>query len=208
MITVAWNNIKSKYRPFFMKKSKAYDQDAYDYNSVMHYGAGSFSQNGKKVLISKGGAAIGQRVALSQADANQLADMYKKVNSSCVATNQNEKVGCKDIEDYKCPTDSCDAPDVDKCCACGGGIEYKCWDGSACEYPKKLKFKSDSVCIVDGSSIWKGKYGCVIRNSCPKKLKVKCAGEKGMRKLRSKMGWAISPYKSLCNNIGACTVTR
>merc|ERR1719433_2200082 len=142
-------------------------------------------------MVIKGAAAVGQRIAMSQGDANQLADMYKKVNSTCAATNQNEKVGCKDIQNYKCPTDVCKTEeDLDKCCGCGGGIEYKCWDGSTCEYPEKLEFASDSVCIVDGSSIWKGKYGCVIRNSCSKKLRVKCAGEKRTMNLPSKMGWA------------------
>ena len=40
-----------------------------------------------------------------------------------------------------------------------------------------------------------------------KKLKIKRTREKGKIKLPSKMDYVVSPYKTLCKNNGACSIT-
>lgn len=54
-------------------------QVPYDYGSVMHYPATAFSINGQPTIIAKdpvAGAAMGQRVGMSQYDVKRINNMY------------------------------------------------------------------------------------------------------------------------------------
>ena len=55
--------------------------------------------------------------------------------------------------------------------------------------------------------MWKVKYGYMIRHNSSKKLKIKCTRQKDKIKLLSKIDYAVSPYKTLCKNSGACSIT-
>ncbi|WP_163997576.1 Dot/Icm T4SS effector Zinc-dependent metalloprotease LegP [Pyxidicoccus caerfyrddinensis] len=53
------------------------DLGAYDYGSIMHYGAFDFSSNGQAtIVVLTPGATIGQRVALSSGDIDAVAGLY------------------------------------------------------------------------------------------------------------------------------------
>ncbi|XP_057297970.1 zinc metalloproteinase nas-4-like [Hydractinia symbiolongicarpus] len=81
-ITVQWENIGES-RKFNFKKQKASIIDSfgtkYDYKSIMHYGAYTFSKNKKPVMITKDPSmqkVIGQRIKLSEIDKEQINKMY------------------------------------------------------------------------------------------------------------------------------------
>lgn len=70
-------------RKFNFKKQKASIIDSfgtkYDYKSIMHYGAYTFSKNKKPVMITKDPSmqkVIGQRIKLSEIDKEQINKMY------------------------------------------------------------------------------------------------------------------------------------
>lgn len=48
----------------------------YDYDSVMHYSKFAFSMNGLETITVKSGAAIGQRVGMSDSDWTKVNNMY------------------------------------------------------------------------------------------------------------------------------------
>ena len=52
------------------------DLIAYDYGSIMHYGATAFSKNGQPTLQTLGGQSIGQRKALSTTDVSVIGKLY------------------------------------------------------------------------------------------------------------------------------------
>ena len=48
----------------------------YDFNSVMHYGAKAFSNNGEDTITTKNGESIGQRNGFSDLDVKDINDFY------------------------------------------------------------------------------------------------------------------------------------
>ena len=48
----------------------------YDYNSVMHYRANAFSNNGKDTITTKNGESIGQRNGFSDLDIKGINELY------------------------------------------------------------------------------------------------------------------------------------
>ena len=48
----------------------------YDYNSVMHYAADLFSNNGKDTITTKNGESIGNRNGFSDLDIKDINDLY------------------------------------------------------------------------------------------------------------------------------------
>jgi len=76
-ITIVTANIQAGMARQFAKMDTNAQGTAYDYGSVMHYGAKAFSKNGRDTIVRKdGGTKLGQRVGLSAIDAQQLRIMY------------------------------------------------------------------------------------------------------------------------------------
>lgn len=77
-IRIAWENISEGYEfNFNQKLTDSVDFGDYDYQSIMHYGAYSFSKNGKKTIIPLvDGVEIGQRSRLSVKDIAAINAMY------------------------------------------------------------------------------------------------------------------------------------
>ena len=48
----------------------------YDFNSVMHYRASAFSNNGEDTITTKNGESIGQRNGFSDLDIKGINDLY------------------------------------------------------------------------------------------------------------------------------------
>jgi len=78
-VTIKVNNIRSKQIADvnFGKKNADTLGSPYDYRSVMHYGARDFSKNGKKTIVTKNGASIGQRDKASEIDIKKLKLLYQ-----------------------------------------------------------------------------------------------------------------------------------
>lgn len=80
-ITVNYQNIKPHEEDQFTKYhwgSQILNQNIpYDYNSIMHYSATAFSNNGKPTIVpKKPGAKIGQREKLSDIDVREIRAYY------------------------------------------------------------------------------------------------------------------------------------
>ncbi len=80
-VTIMWDNIQSEEEGNFEKHvSDATDVGAYDFDSIMHYGATAFSRNGQPTIVTKPvGRSIGQRNGLSQGDINTVLHIYNIV---------------------------------------------------------------------------------------------------------------------------------
>ena len=75
-VTVHWGNIKEGKSHNFNNQISSQSLGAYDYGSVMHYGAHSFSKNGQATITTKGVESIGQRSALSSGDIATINALY------------------------------------------------------------------------------------------------------------------------------------
>ncbi|CAK9100704.1 Zinc metalloproteinase nas-25 (Nematode astacin 25) [Durusdinium trenchii] len=141
-------------------------QRPYDMLSIMHYDARAFSKNDFSKTVTPTDSAyevytqdpakfeqykLGNRIGLTQFDADQLADLYQFESGFCVSqllTSANEAAACQDLQkDGKawkdasgrdCETyvrmekngsiDSCRFGESRKyCCECGGGLKLEEW---------------------------------------------------------------------------------
>uniref|UniRef100_A0A1A9WUH5 Metalloendopeptidase n=1 Tax=Glossina brevipalpis TaxID=37001 RepID=A0A1A9WUH5_9MUSC len=84
-VRIIWRNIKKSDHVNFLKLPKSladdFDQE-YDYNSILHYSAYAFSNNGGKTIVplranKYGNEVIGQRSQLSRGDIRRLNIMYR-----------------------------------------------------------------------------------------------------------------------------------
>jgi hypothetical protein len=78
-VKVHYENIMDGLEGQFAKRNRLDSYGyKYDYNSIMHYGAKSFSKNGKDVLeaINPPGSKMGNWKAMSQSDVGQTRAMY------------------------------------------------------------------------------------------------------------------------------------
>lgn len=146
--------------------SKGDTERPYDLLSIMHYDADSFSTSKKPTITAKDKAyalytddpddydmyRMGNRVGLTQLDADQLADLYRDVNGLCVShllgDGGGEGASCtdlmqngeewKDRYDQKCHhyvkmeerghIDDCSKYSAGVyCCDCGGGLRLQKW---------------------------------------------------------------------------------
>jgi hypothetical protein len=72
-ITILWHNIQSGLSSQFWKKWGAYQNDPYDYDSVMHYPAMAFGQGRVTIQAPR---TIGQRAGLSLQDTRMVNEAY------------------------------------------------------------------------------------------------------------------------------------
>ena len=76
-MTINWENIDPDYAYNFAKCENCDLQDSpYDYNSVMHYGAGAWSNNGQPTITTLNGESIGQTKGFSDLDIKGINDLY------------------------------------------------------------------------------------------------------------------------------------
>lgn len=215
-VSIVWDNIPQAMRVNFVVNQGGYMGEPYDYMSVMHYGSKDFGVGGKQTIKTKGGqwdAHIGQRVGLSQTDANQLEAMYTdQVAGGCKAKQlQNGKKGCIDIKPFICrKLTACSSEVMTSCCACGGGIKYQCWEGSWCRQPKQLAMNDDSACVQDMTAMFKGQYPCVIQNACAYNIKVVCPNEHpgAFWMFNGPSSYVVSPWADICTAKAACTFQK
>jgi len=136
----------------------------YDLLSIMHYDADSFSTSDKPTITAKGKAyelyttnasefhyyKMGNRVGLTQLDADQLADLYRAENGLCGShlLGEGDEHSCSDLlkngaqwrdkYDQTCENyvkmeargriKSCaDYSSGRYCCDCGGGLRLQKW---------------------------------------------------------------------------------
>lgn len=75
-VTIFWDEIEPEFR-FAFEQRGGKDIGAYDYASVMHYGAHAFSRTGKPTIVPRmANAPIGQRDALSAGDRAAISAQY------------------------------------------------------------------------------------------------------------------------------------
>lgn len=77
-IRILWENIEEEHKyNFDQHLTDGKDFGAYDYQSIMHYGAYSFSKNGQKTIVPLiDDVEIGQRKQLSEKDIAAINTMY------------------------------------------------------------------------------------------------------------------------------------
>lgn len=77
-VTIQWVNIQDgKEHNFNQHITDGDDIGAYDYGSIMHYGAYAFTKNGQPTIVPKQSATIGQRTALSAGDIAAIHHIYR-----------------------------------------------------------------------------------------------------------------------------------
>lgn len=195
-LTVHWDNIEAEKRSQFTIDPDAYMADHYDYLSIMHYSPTEFSLGGPTMTTPDGihDAEIGQRVGLSQYDADQLETMYVAQNSACAADKLDARVGCVDKDSGMCTTltecyyDS----HMDKCCGCGGGIQIRCWGDHYCGSPPSKPIYNHFGCVEDRTHL-APTYGCLLYNKCNYTINV-------LNPLEApKWSWDFAPSPSCCS---------
>lgn len=180
-VIIHWENIQEGKEHNFEVDDDAYDDALYDFVSIMHYDADAFSTTGEATITALGhDGELGQRTGMSQGDAYQLARMYAEEVKSCTANSLDAEgsMMCTDLEPEMCADlTSCSTSEHGtSCCACGGGIESKCYEGMDCPYPEPLANEATS-CI----NPWTGHsaYPCLVRNECDQTIKVTCHSKPG-----------------------------
>ena len=78
-MTINWENMdKDEGTKAQFRKCEHCDRQnsTYDYDSIMHYRANAFSNNGKDTITTKNGESIGQRNGFSYLDIKGINDLY------------------------------------------------------------------------------------------------------------------------------------
>jgi len=134
-ITVQWQNMEPEWQSQFTIDKDTYNDDAYDYRSIMHYGQMDSEKPWFTVPAGVDVEEVGQRTALSQGDISQMFHMYcpelyndEKEIAGCVDTPGSDCAGSS--EEGFCQTASSDQSR--QCCACDGGIKVMCYDRADC----------------------------------------------------------------------------
>lgn len=92
-VKILWENIEAHHESNFKKYDKTEVTDygtSYDYESIMHYSAKSFSKNGNDTIVAlqKNITSLGQRNGFTQKDLLKLNRMY---NSSCNSSESDDQ---------------------------------------------------------------------------------------------------------------------
>jgi len=90
-VNINFENIIERFKSNFNKATSVVPNYAnlstYDYDSVMHYGARDFSNNGQAVIVPlKSGVSIGQRRGLSPKDVKELRNLFKCSDTATTTT--------------------------------------------------------------------------------------------------------------------------
>lgn len=90
-VTINFDNIEAGKEHNFEAYTAAAGTDvgAYDYGSIMHYGAYAFSDNGQPTITTPNGEAIGQRNNLSAGDINAINFMHPNTCSANCSSSGN-----------------------------------------------------------------------------------------------------------------------
>lgn len=78
-VKILWKNIAPMWFSEFDKVNPSnfnHLGTAYDYQSIMHYGATAFTKNGGVTILTKNGESIGQRFGLSKGDIRRINNKY------------------------------------------------------------------------------------------------------------------------------------
>lgn len=125
-IAIHWENIPREKRHNFQKDAYAYDQDSYDFLSLMHYNAFAFATNRNRHTISalkpENTEIMGQRNGLSDQDVAQINKMYSCSNPPVPIEGSNTWFTCSFRPNmYTCQSGS-------HCC-CSSGFIYSTGSG-------------------------------------------------------------------------------
>lgn len=139
-ITVQWQNMEKDWQSQFNMDDNAFTGASYDYLSIMHYG--QMSQQKPWFTVPRGvdASQIGQRTALSKTDIRQVFEMYKPETPDCPDMDNGNTVnpikGCVNTPGAECSLSAGCAgashQQKQQCCACGGGLEVKCYERKGC----------------------------------------------------------------------------
>lgn len=84
-VRINWANIQAgREHNFNQHITDGDDLGAYDFGSIMHYGATAFTSNGQPTITPLGGQAIGQRNGLSPGDIAAVRAMYPQLEPTRV----------------------------------------------------------------------------------------------------------------------------
>lgn len=82
-VRIVWGNIQAgREHNFNQHITDGDDLGAYDFGSIMHYGARAFSSNNQDTIVALGGQAIGQRTGLSPGDIATIRALYPELEPS------------------------------------------------------------------------------------------------------------------------------
>jgi len=184
-VSINWGNIQAGMESNFAIQSKGFVGNSYDHISVMHYDAYAFAKVKTyptiEFMSNPGHTAseIGNRMGVSNNDAQQLMAMYKDiVFGGCTSNWFSGKLGCIDKVSNSgsniCRSlSACTASSVSTCCGCGGGVKIQCYTGEPCPQPPSLPPPAGGNCIQDKTKEYGGN-GCIISNICAFPVQWKC----------------------------------
>jgi len=91
-VKINWDNINEPNKHNYNKRdADGLELGAYDYTSIMHYGAYGFSINGQPTISCMSSCNIGQREGLSPGDIEAINQMYPKAGCGNNSNVQNIK---------------------------------------------------------------------------------------------------------------------
>jgi len=161
-INIHTDRISAAGKGQFVKDEKADTAREYDIMSVMHYSSKAFSKNDQNTIdVKDAGYALytdnpddfrkyppGNRLGMTQLDADQLADFYRTVAGTCTSNQLAASSTCTDIEVNGQPwadvngnnckfysqqeasgaiKDCSEFESSQYCCDCGGGVRFQEW---------------------------------------------------------------------------------
>jgi uncharacterized protein YcfJ len=181
-VQIMWDNVPPSNFKDFNIVPLGYTGLPYDVLSVMHYDAYAFALDTSKPTIvsidADGDHTMGNRVGISQNDAQQMATMYSEVAPGCgkhlLAGNGCINMKAANGSGICSKITQCSSEVLDLCCACGGGIKVQCYQGQTCPQSDPLPAPPGADCLQDATSLFSGS-SCVIINKCSSPVTWKCS---------------------------------
>lgn len=186
-IKINWDNIQPQWTHAFDVSPDAFVGEPYEYLSLMHYDPYAFSKDHDSLpTIEVAGSHrgdIGQRSGFAEADISQLIKMYEAEVASC-SGHAIAGTGCVNMpsdegEDVCSGLFACGGVAMERCCACGGGVEVQCYEGAECPSTPLLPRGNMRDCVVDMTALFLAHgaasgTSCVVHNQCNKPLQFSC----------------------------------